>query len=203
VARPWAHRFCDHLAADAHGPLHDSSWILHDVDLPPYSLQDDLVRTHPDSYLDWLDGWNGVVPLRQLPDGDCARVKAYRKQARDETLPPILLLAASALDGYLLLDGHARLVAAQREDVQPVVLALGRRLPQTERQALLEQATAALERAGRREPAAAGPASRSYAQTCADIDRYLGRTQAWPLVGGELAWRSMTEAIAPKWLAYV
>ncbi|MCE0446133.1 hypothetical protein LT493_18650 [Streptomyces tricolor] len=47
-----------------------------------------------------------------MPDVGDGRVKAYRKQARDGTLPPVLLWWVSGLDCHLVLDGHARLAAA-------------------------------------------------------------------------------------------
>ncbi|MGB8939405.1 MAG: hypothetical protein WCD21_04060 [Streptomyces sp.] len=44
-----------------------------------------------------------------MPRADDPRVKAYRKQARDGTLPPVLLWWVSGLDCHLVLDGHAGL----------------------------------------------------------------------------------------------
>ncbi|GIF62766.1 hypothetical protein Ais01nite_08010 [Asanoa ishikariensis] len=119
----WAHQFASWLD-DGAGPLHDGSWILGPRKLPAYCLRGDLVTDYPDSYLDWWDGWNGVLPLTQLPDADSARVKAFRRQAREGTLPPLLLWSVTAFDGYVLLDGRCRLVAALAEGIEPAVLVL-------------------------------------------------------------------------------
>ena len=116
----WAHWFADRLV----DPLHDGDWVLSQRDLPPYVLGADLVR-EPVSYLDWFgDGWQGAVPLRPLSDVDSARVKAYRKLGPG--LPPVLLWAQSGLDGYLVLDGHDRLVAALADGTTPRTLVLSR-----------------------------------------------------------------------------
>ncbi len=119
----WAHRFAGWLDAAGDGPLHDGAWVLRrrkDTHILTY----DLVADFPYAHLDWFAGWHGIVPLRPLPGPESGRVKAYRKQARDGVLPPLLLGAASALDGYLLLDGHARLAAALAENVEPGLLVL-------------------------------------------------------------------------------
>ena len=58
---------------------------------------------------------SNVFPLRDASADDASRVKAWRKHARDGTLPPALLAWISALDGYVVLDGHDRLHAASLE----------------------------------------------------------------------------------------
>jgi len=70
--------------------------------------------------------WDHVslVPSREVPADDDARVKAYRKQARDGTLPPIVLRWVSGLMAHLVVDGHARLVASRLEGVEPRMLAI-------------------------------------------------------------------------------
>ncbi len=42
-------------------------------------------------------------------------MKAYRKHVRDGTLAPVLLWWVPFLDGWLILDGHDRAVAALAE----------------------------------------------------------------------------------------
>jgi hypothetical protein len=115
----WAHWFADRLTE----PLHDGDWVLTERTLPQYVLGGDLVR-EPVSYLDWFDGWQGAVPLRGLSDVDASRVKAYRKLGPE--LPPVLLWAQSGLDGYVVLDGHDRLVAALADGTSPRTLVLAR-----------------------------------------------------------------------------
>lgn len=90
-----------------------------------------LVEGHPEGIIDWYThsgSWE-VLPLRPMPDADDGRVKAYRKQAGEGTLPPVLLWWVSGLDCHLILDGHARLAAAIAESVEPPLLALHRTLP--------------------------------------------------------------------------
>jgi hypothetical protein len=121
----WSHHFATGLVAAERGPLHGGTWALKPRALPAYCLTADLVADFPDAHLDWFgQGWNGLLPLRELAHRDSARVKAYRKQANDGLLAPIVLWWASGLDGYLLLDGHSRLVAAQAEQIRPEVLVL-------------------------------------------------------------------------------
>ncbi|MFF5725047.1 hypothetical protein [[Kitasatospora] papulosa] len=61
-----------------------------------------------------------------MPGPGDSRVKAYRKQAREGTLPPVLMWWVSGLDCHLILDGHARLAAAIAESVEPPLLRLHR-----------------------------------------------------------------------------
>ncbi|MFG2333996.1 hypothetical protein ACGFMM_30875 [Streptomyces sp. NPDC048604] len=90
-----------------------------------------LVEGHPDGYIDWFThsgSWE-VLPLRPMPGPRDSRVKAYRKQAREGTLPPVLLWWVSGLDCHLVLDGHARLAAAIAEFIEPPLLQLHRTVP--------------------------------------------------------------------------
>jgi hypothetical protein len=57
------------------------------------------VAAGPAGYLDWTDGRQGVLPMRALPGPEGGRVKAYRKLAREGTLPPVLLWWISGLGG--------------------------------------------------------------------------------------------------------
>lgn len=65
-----------------------------------------------------------VLALRDAAPSSAARVKAWRKHARDGTLPPALLAWISALDAYVVLDGHDRLHAAALEGVAPRAISL-------------------------------------------------------------------------------
>lgn len=78
-----------------------------------------------------LHGSGCVVPLRTPSSVDAARVKAWRTHALEGTLPPLLLWWVGALDAYLLLDGHDRLVAAVAEGVPPTALALWQPRPES------------------------------------------------------------------------
>ncbi|MGW4498747.1 hypothetical protein ACWENR_09025 [Micromonospora sp. NPDC004336] len=207
----WAHRFASWLYDADTGPLHDGRWALGPRRLPPYCLRGDLVRDHPAAYLDWLGvGWNGVLPLRRLPDVDAARVKAYRRQARERVLPPILLWWVSAFDGYLLLDGHCRLVAALAEEVDPAVLALSL-LADPEvvgdgevaaHVALADRVTAQAARSGADPLRAADALARRFAEACA-AQPTEGRTRAWPVRGGAPAWERQAADATGGWATTV
>ncbi len=74
---------------------------------------------------DWrYNGSGRILALRGRPPEHDSRVKAFRKQVRDGTLPPLLVYFVSVLDAFLLLDGHARLAAALLEKASPRVIAL-------------------------------------------------------------------------------
>ncbi|WP_461030318.1 hypothetical protein, partial [Streptomyces sparsus] len=149
----WAHRFTRYLL-DAPGgsPLHDGRWLLsrdsplshgnHSRRPPAEYWSSMLVEGHPDGYVDWFthsDSWE-VLPLRPMPEADDSRVKAYRKQVHDGTLPPVLLWWVSGLDCHLVLDGHARLAAAIAESAAPPLLQLHRTAPGDEVAAGTERA---------------------------------------------------------------
>ncbi|SCD95633.1 hypothetical protein GA0115240_132615 [Streptomyces sp. DvalAA-14] len=98
----WAHRFARYLGDAPDGPLHDGRWLLSgESPLPRWRQAGTshaeywssmLVEGHPDGYIDWFfhsGSWE-VLPLRPMPGADDSRVKAYRRQAREGTLPPVL-----------------------------------------------------------------------------------------------------------------
>ncbi|MFF2010591.1 hypothetical protein ACFVWY_16155 [Streptomyces sp. NPDC058195] len=132
----WAHRFADALEASPIGPLHEGRWVLsrrlaregmaRTGDGPARPWRSLLLDEHPDGSIDWFTGSWRVVPLRRMPTPGEGRVKAYRKQAREGILPPALLWWFSGLNCYVVLDGHARLVAALAENREPAVLVLSR-----------------------------------------------------------------------------
>ncbi|MGE3675885.1 MAG: hypothetical protein AB7K71_39820, partial [Polyangiaceae bacterium] len=82
----------------------------------------DIPRAHYESW--GINGSGAVIPLRAPSPSDASRVKAWRKHAREGTLPPVLLWWVTAYDTYVLIDGHDRLVAAQAEGVQPTAIGL-------------------------------------------------------------------------------
>ncbi|GAA1899682.1 hypothetical protein GCM10009837_22870 [Streptomyces durmitorensis] len=134
-----------------------------------------------------------------MPDADDPRVKAYRKQARDGTLPPVLLWWVSGLDSHLVLDGHARLAAAIAESVEPAVLELQRTASQDEVDTGTERAVATYEaelarftelRAaqGERVPDGAEFAGPVLARRLGELRTGHRPTWAWPLPGGVQEW---------------
>lgn len=59
-----------------------------------------------------------------LPPVDDGRVKWWRKKVRENSCPPLLVWYQSQLQGYLLIDGHARLQAYLAENTVPDVLVI-------------------------------------------------------------------------------
>jgi len=62
-----------------------------------------------------VNGCDALLPLRRASREDNGRVKAWRKRARDGTLPPVLVHFIGALNMFALLDGHDRFAAARLE----------------------------------------------------------------------------------------
>ncbi|MCX4639043.1 hypothetical protein OG775_28645 [Streptomyces platensis] len=219
----WAHRFADLLASSPGTPLHDGRWVLS----PDPRLRHGnhgrrplaeywsamLIDGHPDGYVDWYvhNGSWEILPLRPMPDADDSRVKAYRKQARDGTLPPVLLWWVSGLDCHLILDGHARLAAAIAESTEPRLLELHRTVPDDEADTETRRAVAAYEAELTRFAELRvlhGPGIPDGAEFAGPaLTRRLdaartGRrpTWAWPLPGGTAEWtRIAHEHTAGRW----
>ncbi|WP_435603649.1 hypothetical protein [Streptomyces sp. bgisy130] len=219
----WAYRFADLLASSPGTPLHDGRWVLSpDPRLRHWNhgrfpaaeyWSSMLIDGHPDGYVDWYvhNGSWEILPLRSMPDADDSRVKSYRKQARDGTLPPVLLWWVSGLDCHLILDGHARLAAAIAESTEPRLLELHRTVPDDEADTETGRAVAAYEaeltrfaelRAlhGPGVPDGAGLAGPALTRRL-DAARTSHRpTWAWPLPGGTAEWaRIAHEHTAGRW----
>ncbi|MEU6670257.1 hypothetical protein [Streptomyces sp. NPDC046727] len=198
----WVHLCARWLEEAPEGPLHDSRWLLGARSaFPPYVWHgEDFVREWPHCRLDWsARGWHGVVPLRPLSSENDPRVKAYRKHARDGTLAPVLLWWVTALDGWLLLDGHDRAVAALAEGLTPPCAVLTR-VPEEE-----DWRRTAREVADRLERLAARPDTpgaerqretmlRAYGDTLSSLPHETARTYSWPLAGGAPAWDALARA---------
>ncbi|MFG2789629.1 hypothetical protein [Streptomyces sp. NPDC048419] len=222
----WAHRFARRLLDAPDSPLHDGRWLL-SPDSPLLHWNHGrrpqaeywgsmLVEGHPDGYIDWFvhsGSWE-ILPLRAMPDAEDGRVKAYRKQARDGTLPPVLLWWVSGLDCHLILDGHARLAAAIAESTAPPLLHLHRTAPSDEVTAGTEQAVRLYEAElarfaelrtvhGGHVPDGAAFAGPDLARRLQALHTEQRPTWAWPLLGGEPQWRRVArEATAnQRWIA--
>jgi len=205
AAPSWPHRYASWLA-DGPGPLHAGWWSLKPwrPRTAEYLWRHELAAD-PAGYLDWMAGWQGVVTLRTPPEAEEGRVKAHRKLAREGTLPPLLLWWVSGLDGWLLLDGHARLVAALAEGIVPPALELSRAPSPAQVEEMVaitmrneSTVMAQLERdrrAGRfGVEEAARRQRRRLSGVYADIPGRRERTRAWPLPGGASAWDSAWES---------
>lgn len=203
----WAHHFATALISSTAGPLHSGRWVispevprLRSPSWPHLLLPDDAGR------IDWFaaNGAWQVLPLRRLASSDDGRVRSYRKQARDGTLPPVLLWWVSGLDCYLILDGHDRLVAAIAENRQPPLLGLSlvrRQQAASDTEAAIIRYTttvAALERTiDAQTPgatAAFAAVNRQFAWSLSAIETWYGPTRAWPLPGGTAAWQRLARA---------
>ncbi|MEQ8146157.1 hypothetical protein [Streptomyces sp. OP7] len=208
----WAHRFAQYLVDAPDSPLHDGRWLL-SVECPlrrwghadvshAEHWSSMLVGGHPDGGIDWFHhahSWE-VLPLRHMPGTDDSRVKAYRKQAREGILPPVLLWWVSGLDCHLILDGHARLAAAIAESVEPPVLQLHRTVPRDDLTARIEDAVsyyvdevARFSRLravhGPTVPDGAAATGPQLVRLLHDLNTAEQPTWFWPLPGGANQWR--------------
>ncbi|MEU6877330.1 hypothetical protein [Streptomyces sp. NPDC046712] len=191
----WAHRYAGWLEAAEESPLHEGRWVLTAREVfPPYVWRGDLLTAWPDGHLDWNDGWNGVIPLRPPSAPDAPRVKAYRKQARDGSLAPVLLWWVTAFDGWLLLDGHDRAVAALAEGRDPRTIVLARGEDEDRIAELLGPVPGECERLSARRFRGPDPERQRAAfahglsSFAAHVPYDEARTRAWPIPGGAAEW---------------
>ncbi|WP_424921131.1 hypothetical protein [Streptomyces sp. wa1] len=214
----WAHHFARHLGDSPGSPLHEGRWLLscesplkrrrHAATSHAEYWSSMLVEGHPDGYIDWClhsTSWE-ILPLRPMPGPDDSRVKAYRKQAREGTLPPVLLWWVSGLDCHLILDGHARLAAAVAESIEPPLMQLHRTLPHDDLAARVGDAVRFYEcelarfaelRAvhGPTVPDGAATAGPQLVRLLHDLDTGQRPTWAWPLPGGEGQWHRIAREV--------
>lgn len=216
IAR-WARTFADELATTASGPLHRGRWIITRYQGPPrygHLGPSDRWRllAGDHGYLNWFTTPSpfDVVALRTPSALERSRVKAYRKQAREGTLPPVLLWWISGLACHVMLDGHDRFVAALAEDREPAALVLALQGADQDKAAgrdwAVDHYTRAMANAERAvaentaHPFTAFVAvSRRLGEALHDIDQTTGRTRAWPLPGGATAWQQQATAVNPRW----
>lgn len=189
----WLHRFTDHLTFQRHSPLHPGRWLMAmQPKLTPYTWATEFQRSWPSSYVDWCDGCTPVIPLRPLSPEDAPRVKAYRRRAREQTLAPVLLWWASALDGWLVLDGHDRAVAALAEGQEPASIVLSRGNSAQEQTATMAKVTEHQEQvlANTTDPNA--PVRQVFINQLAAVAVWthydMKRNMAWPGAGRAEEW---------------
>jgi hypothetical protein len=136
----------------------------------------------------------GVMPLRAPSPEDDGRVKAWRKHARDGTLPPVLLMYFTLVERWLVVDGHDRLQAAQLEGREPPLLGLWAVLEAsvTEDMATLFRREGALKAAELRLKHRPGDVDAVNRILLRDHEpnRRLAVTRAFPLRGGADAWKA-------------
>ncbi|MFW6054049.1 MAG: hypothetical protein ACOC9J_04480, partial [Persicimonas sp.] len=192
-------------------PLHSGSWWLRHIapvestmlspsTAEPYGL--DLVRPQlgvEQPSLEQPEACTAYHPtgavfgLRPLSHIESSRVQMWRKRARRGSLPPVLLLYVSLFQGYLLLDGHDRLVAALAESAMPDCVALVpiRRMqrpadPQA-RQTVLNEAQKILKRDA--SPTTVDGVNQALTASFRNDDFRI-RSRLWPLPGGVETWRA-------------
>jgi hypothetical protein len=220
----WTYHFAAALADSDAGPLHSGRWLL-EPSGPYLWLEDyrhltfqqrwaELVASDPAGEVDWffLNGRGMILCLRDPSAVDDGRVKAYRKQIREDVIAPVLLWWVSGLTAYLVLDGHDRLQACLAEGRTPPLFALSRLADDAQSNLDFEiarhtETVAHIERA-------IGQGSRGAAEALVSERRRFGRaiedqaigtrkTCAWPLPGGVAAWRSAARTIDPAWLTSI
>ncbi len=66
--------------------------------------------------IDWgINGSGELIGLKPPQPEDSGRLKWWRKLAREDAQPPVLVQYLSCLDAYIIIDGHVRLQAALLE----------------------------------------------------------------------------------------
>ncbi|CAL9427997.1 hypothetical protein [Streptomyces sp. enrichment culture] len=174
-----AHQYARWLEDAPESPLHDGRWqLIERAAFAPGIWTEDFVRDWPDTRLEILcgGGWHGVLPLRELSPPDAARVKAYRRHAREGTLAPVLLWRVSFLDGWVILDGHDRAVAALAEGRQPPGVELVRLLDEQAWRRTAAEITEAYAGHGHRH----ARAERAHGDVLASLPYDEGATPLWP-----------------------
>lgn len=130
--RSWARHFAQAMAESPNSPLSDGAWSLRPSvdwgDHATLSARDiaGILMHRSREYVDWDHVEVRPLPLRATSPEDSGRVKAWRKLARRDELPPVLLYWISGLVASVVLDGHDRLLAAHLEGKPIRALTLGR-----------------------------------------------------------------------------
>lgn len=130
----WAKFFVQALQQANKLPIYNGLWQLKYTNLPKWlgrkqdkwctATADDqpFLNAH-ETFIDWsaANGNDNIINLFK-PHADAAntgRIKWWLKVAQKQALPPLLLWKISALDAYVLIDGHDRLQAALINGIAP------------------------------------------------------------------------------------
>jgi hypothetical protein len=200
----WARHLLGELVRSHRSPLDGGDWELRRaIDARAEERKEDLTvvenleagvppGTH--GFEDWgISGSGGILGRRPPSPGDNGRVKAWRKRARDGTLPPVLLTFVTAFDMHLVLDGHDRLQAALLEGQWPPMLTLTPivELPHPTSPDVREAVTFEYERR-MRDSAIPRELATRLGHMLSQVHRAPGhtvsRSRAFPLAGGAAAW---------------
>ena len=223
----WAHLMAEQLRGGRAGPLHAGDWTMHEITWPPIIsprdharlswLRADLVEYGEDGtatfdYESSTDGSAGVplVPMRHLSEPSAPRVKAMRRLVREGVLPPVLLWSVTGFVGYVVLDGHDRLVAALAESLVPSFVVVSR--TDRTRTDVREQAHVThYETTMRQLDLVAGRGgdpdgvARAREGASRELSRRLRRveqdpTWSWPIDGGARAWDRSASQVSAAWV---
>lgn len=216
--REWMVRAAEALAESDATPLSDGLWALAPVPVidakaapayprnpadglagpPPAAHGLERVISSPPLHRDdWACGWaerptpmGAVWPLRAPSIASGSRIAALRKRVGDGTLAPAVLLYASVLGAYVVLDGHDRIAAWLAQGESPRLLALFAARSSGHAQT----AAAASVFAHVPDPRAADNLEGALRRAVVTDRTLRTTTRAWPLRGGIAAWRAEVDA---------
>jgi hypothetical protein len=135
--RFWCKFFAESLIKSDSSVLYNGLWLFRPIEfkydctvshgyqnsifdcLRVYNVQNTFDREQ----IDWINWWtNGsceLINMKPKPDINSGRLKWWRKVAKENKLPPVLIWYLNCLDAYIIIDGHYRLYAALLENVKP------------------------------------------------------------------------------------
>jgi len=134
----WSSYFIKDLEQKANELLYGGEWLISAYVYTPKSKRytqlhkssscicgvEESLKETTFQQIDWFMGDNlNLVNLKRVNEHD-GRLKWWRKKARENELPPVVLLYISGLDHYIILDGHYRLKASYDEGVKVDILVL-------------------------------------------------------------------------------
>ncbi len=173
---------------------------------PSVVFVDDEPPEDPDfpiQEIDWsISGENSYLPMRQLGTGDLGRLKALRKLAVTNELPPLLLWWHTGMQRHLVLDGHVRLAAFREAGTSIKALVLSEQRP-WKNAALIEAAN--LKRAEEVQRVINDPSVRAKvtAELFAAHPYSQYTTTARPLPGHVESWDREAHLLSPEFLSRV
>lgn len=213
----WARLFAQSLANAPNAFLHPGQWLLAAVrgDRSTWQFASEpmprgggrwtlrgvreALHDEPVDALDWWKENESLVSLRHTAPLDDGRLKWWRKKAREEALPPILVWYLGCLDAYVIADGHVRLQAALLENRLPDFIAVSSThaehwpLDETKQQAVVESLTRVAERP-RHKPMNIEQLNALLIATFDDRPQLSPHTRAWARIGSDAQWLTEVEA---------